>query len=154
MEFAIYTDGAARGNPGDSASGYYIFVNDRLIAKRIFYNGIKTNNNAEYIAVISALKKIAEEYGYSNGIKLFSDSELVVNQLKKNYKVKDEKLKEYNKEAMGLISKFDRCDFASVPRTNRYISMVDKDLNKLLDNINKEGRANSIRKKGHQKDLF
>ena len=136
MKFVIYTDGAARGNPGESASGYYIFdQNKKHTIKRSFYNGIKTNNNAEYIAVISALKKVGEEFGYSNEITIFSDSELVVNQLNKKYKVRDEKLKELNKEAFGIIKKFEKCEFKSVPRENRYITMVDRDLNRLLDRI-------------------
>ena len=58
MGIEIYTDGAARGNPGASASGYVIYdPSGRQLAKNTIYNGIKTNNQAEYIAIIAALKE-------------------------------------------------------------------------------------------------
>ncbi|MDE1825565.1 MAG: ribonuclease HI family protein [Candidatus Micrarchaeota archaeon] len=134
MRFHIYTDGAARGNPGESASGYVIFDRrKRLVARRFFYNGIATNNVAEYLAIVAALKKVSEEIGESEAI-VVSDSELVVNQLKGNYKVKDSKLKPLYNQAIVLAKSLKKCEFANEPRENMYISMVDKALNELLDN--------------------
>jgi ribonuclease HI len=136
MRIVIYTDGAARGNPGRSASGYFIFDADhRLLFKEALYDGIKTNNFAEYYAVISALEKVAELYGYDNEIELFSDSKLVVNQLNGLYKTKTDHIKALNSQAMTLSKRFKRCAFSNVPRENEYISMVDKALNNLLDRI-------------------
>ena len=55
--YTIYTDGAARGNPGESASGFSIFdASGKEVASSSFYNGIKTNNFAEYTAIIRALE--------------------------------------------------------------------------------------------------
>ncbi len=155
MKFYVYTDGAARGNPGRSASGYRI-LNDRhkLLIRRTFYNGIKTNNAAEYIAIIAALKVVLEEYGSRSEVELFSDSELVVNQLNKNYKVKNGKLKELNKKASLLIEKFEKCSLKNVPRENRYVGAVDGELNELLDKIKRSKRSNILKKSLEQKKLF
>lgn len=151
MKFEIYTDGASRSNPGPSASGFVIFENKRIVAQSFFYNGKKTNNIAEYLAIIAALKKVANEYGAKSEIKLFSDSELVVNQLQGNYKVKDEKLKVLYKEAKSIIAKFSRCEFSNVPRENKHISMVDHELNLLLDK--KEAGEVEDSRQGTQKRL-
>ena len=103
MKFYVYTDGAARGNPGGVLPGLVVLdVKRRVVLKKSFYNGIKTNNVAEYLAIIAALKILIEQYGSGDQIELFSDSELVVNQLNHNYKVKDKRLKELNKEATGI----------------------------------------------------
>ena len=89
MEITIYTDGAARGNPGLSASGYMIMKENKAEIKTVFSNGAKTNNYAEYAAVIAALKKVVSVYGNEIEITLYSDSQLVVNQLNNKFKVKD-----------------------------------------------------------------
>ena len=59
-EFVIFTDGAARGNPGPSASGYMIFENGKKVAEEFVFNGSKTNNYAEYNAIIMALERCKE----------------------------------------------------------------------------------------------
>ena len=130
----IYTDGASRNNPGKSASGYLILdEKGKVVWKDSFYNGIKTNNQAEYIAVIAALEKAL---GLSEReAKLFSDSELIINQLKGRYRVKEAGLKGLHGKAKGLAARFDKLAVESVPRENRYISMVDKELNMLLDGL-------------------
>ncbi|MDE1855840.1 MAG: ribonuclease HI family protein [Candidatus Micrarchaeota archaeon] len=156
MKLFIYTDGAARGNPGPSASGYLILDKDKkTVAKFSFYNGERTNNSAEYLAIIAALKKAHGEYGNGAEIELYSDSELVVNQLNMNYKVRERKLKVLYEEASGLAKKFAACVFINVPRENVQISAVDRELNKLLDSIKKdENDIAMIRKAGRQEGLF
>lgn len=154
MKFYVYTDGAARGNPGKSASGFRVLDSKRrLVLKKSFYNGIKTNNVAEYLAIIAALKIVIAEYGSVSSVELFSDSELVVNQLNHRYKVKDKTLKELNVEAGGLAEKLNVCVFRNVPRENEQVSKVDGALNELLDNI-KKNKKSSIVSKGPQKKLF
>ena len=139
MHFYIYTDGAARGNPGESASGYMIFdASKKVVVKKSFYTGKQTNNVAEYLAIIAALKKVAEEYGPLSEIELFSDSTLVVNQLRGEYKINVPRLRELCKEALGVAKKFKSCKFANLPRETREISMVDGELNRLLDNYKKD----------------
>ena len=133
----IYTDGASRVNPGKSASGYLIIENDKEISN-FFYNGIKTNNEAEYIAVISALKYLLNEKKEGSPITLYSDSEVIIKQLKGSYKVKEPKLIKLHKEALNYLKNFSSYTLINVPRENKYISLVDKNLNKLLDEVEKE----------------
>ncbi len=132
----VYTDGASRSNPGKSASGYEIFDSShKLLAKKSVYNGVKTNNQAEYIAVIEALGKVGKEYGYANDVDLYSDSELMIRQLRGVYKVKERNLKVLNAKARELIGKFKSVKLNNVPRENGHISSVDASLNELLDTV-------------------
>lgn len=136
MLVKIYTDGAARGNPGKSASGYSLSdAHGKLIYKNTEYNGIATNNVAEYNAVVNALRKVIDRLGSDNDVELFSDSKLIVNQINGNYRVKDSKLKELNSEVMVLLSKFRSYSVKDVPRENPGIAAVDRELNLFLDRI-------------------
>jgi ribonuclease HI len=139
MKINIYTDGAARGNPGPSASGY-IITNEKnsILFKENNYNGKKTNNAAEYIAIINALKGAGSKLGYDNEIKLYSDSRVVINQLNNTYKIKSESLRKFYIEATIESKKFKKCTFINVPRENKNVSIVDKGLNILLDKIEME----------------
>ncbi len=134
MLLNIYTDGASRNNPGKSASGYELLDSDRnTLMQKSFYNGIKTNNEAEYLAIIAALMAASETYGYDAEIDLYSDSRLVISQLNGVFKVKSHELKKLHKDAMELVGKFRACRLHNVPRENEYITRVDAELNRLLD---------------------
>ncbi len=138
MELVIYTDGASRKNPGESASGYEIFNKDgTIIAKKSMYNGIKTNNEAEYIAVIEALRVAKEKFGADCEITLYSDSQLIVNQMNGKFKVREPGLKKLHALAREIASRFKRIAFVSVPRENEHITDVDAGLNELLDSMGK-----------------
>ncbi|MFP3278799.1 MAG: ribonuclease HI family protein [Candidatus Micrarchaeota archaeon] len=148
MDIYIYTDGASRGNPGKSASGYLILdSSNKPLLKEVFYNGRKTNNFAEYMAIIAALEKVAKLYGYENNVTLTSDSEVAVKQINGLYKVKEKHLKELNKRVIELARKFKSCKFQNAKRENRYIAMVDRELNRFLD----EMEDNIIKNKGNDK---
>jgi len=148
MDIYIYTDGASRGNPGKSASGYLILdSSNKPLLKEVFYNGRKTNNFAEYMAIIAALEKVAKLYGYENNITLTSDSEVAVKQINGLYKVREKHLKELNKRVIELAMKFKSCKFQNAKRENRYIAMVDRELNRFLD----EMEDNIIKNKGNNK---
>lgn len=132
----IYTDGAARGNPGPSASGYMIYDNKGVIRKHFVYNGEATNNYAEYNAIILALEWCMDNLDISRtGIKLYSDSELVIRQVNGSYKVRSRKLMGMNRAIKALMPKFKELTFRNTRRENRYISMVDRQLNILLDKM-------------------
>ena len=136
MDLYIYTDGASRGNPGKSASGYIILdSSNKPLLKEVFYNGRKTNNFAEYMAIIAALEKVAKLYGYENNVTLTSDSEVAVKQINGLYKVKEKHLKELNKRVIELASKFKSCKFQNAKRENKFIAMVDRELNRFLDKM-------------------
>ena len=91
-KFIVFTDGGARGNPGPAALGYVI-KNERgeTLKEHGEYIGEKTNNEAEYRAPIFALKKIKALWGKEKAkkteVQIFSDSQLVVRQLNRKYKV-------------------------------------------------------------------
>jgi ribonuclease HI len=111
----IYTDGASRGNPGEAGAGVIIYDRQGTIVKKIKASlGTTTNNVAEYMALIIALKEAVRLK--ADALQLFSDSELMVRQLKGIYKVKDRKMQALAAEARKLLSNFIRYDIVSVPR--------------------------------------
>src|SRR5579863_7102018 len=121
----IYTDGAARGNPGPSASGFVVVGDGKILASSCVYNGKKTNNYAEYTAIIMALEwcltNLEPEY---MSVRVISDSELVVRQIIGEYKVKSRPLGELNDKVIGLVGRFRSVEFENKPREDRYISKV------------------------------
>lgn len=92
MEYVIYTDGGARGNPGPAACGFVVFkegLKPALVKKGV-YLGTLTNNQAEYWGVLHALQWFCphkQELG-ATSLEFRLDSELLVNQLRGTYKVK------------------------------------------------------------------
>ena len=89
----IYIDGAARGNPGPAGIGIVIAdENNNVIREYKEYLGKMTNNAAEYNALLKALQ-ISSQLG-GDKLSIFCDSELVVNQIRGEYRIKNEKLKE------------------------------------------------------------
>jgi len=101
-----HTDGGARGNPGPA--GYGVVIHDssgQKVAGLSQYLGRQTNNFAEYQALIAALE-YAIEHG-PKALKVISDSELLVRQIKGIYKVKEPTLRDLHARASQLISKLD-----------------------------------------------
>ncbi|MCL4383209.1 MAG: ribonuclease HI family protein [Candidatus Marsarchaeota archaeon] len=133
--FEVYTDGAARGNPGQSASGFSIYKNDILIKKFLKFNNIKTNNYAEYNAIILALVWCSKNLRQEDTIKFYSDSELVVNQINQRFKIKAKHLIKLFNRVNELKKHFENISFIHVNRANQKISLVDKSLNQFLDRI-------------------
>jgi len=91
MTLTIYTDGGSLNNPGQAASAFVFYIDNKLIFKHSEKIGVASNNFAEYTALVKALgktKEILNEYSLNN-IQVFSDSQLMVNQLNGLYKVKD-----------------------------------------------------------------
>lgn len=128
----IYCDGGARGNPGPAACAFVVYDDTK---KHIFtggkYLGETTNNQAEYSAVIEALKWVTTQ----SSITFFLDSELVVKQLKGEYKVKDENLKIKKEEIDKLIvnCRLKIKNFIHIPRERN--SVADKKVNQILDTL-------------------
>ena len=88
----IYCDGGARGNPGPAGIGIVIVEVNGRENKLSKFIGEKTNNQAEYEAVLFALETVMVEYGETTKIDFFLDSELVVKQMNSEYKIKNERL--------------------------------------------------------------
>ncbi len=136
----IYTDGAARGNPGHSASGFMVYGKDgKLLKKHAEYNGIKTNNFAEYRAVMLALEWCLKGLAFPPHatIALYSDSEVVVRQLNGTYKSKSKALQPLKSQVKELEKGFKSVTFNNVPREEEHIKLVDRSLNDLLDSLGK-----------------
>lgn len=129
-EARLYTDGGSRGNPGESACAYVICdLNDAIVEKAGFYLGMATNNQAEYLGLQRGLQR-ARELGI-NKVTLFSDSQLVVNQMNGIYKVKNQELAPLNQEVNELAAFFEKVTFVHVPRELNKDS--DKEVNRILD---------------------
>jgi ribonuclease HI len=131
----IYTDGAARGNPGESASGFIVIEDKRVLEEHVSYNGSKTNNYAEYMAIANALKWCVDNIdGHEDAdVVVTSDSELVIRQLNGRYAVKSDDMKMLNSKVGDLAAKFRSVKFRNVRRTNSYIVRVDRNINMFLD---------------------
>ncbi len=121
----ISADGGSRGNPGPAALGAVIepAAGSGLKSGRkeyAEYLGELTNNEAEYRALIFALKKAKQLYGKARvktmAVEVRMDSELVVKQLNAEYKIEDEKLQPLFLEAWNLKLDFGSVKFVSVPR--------------------------------------
>ena len=126
----LFTDGGSRGNPGNAATGFFIFdEHDTLVDYGGEFIGQNTNNNAEYNGLISGLK-LAKKRKIKN-ITCHLDSELVVKQLNGEYKVKHPDMQELFKQVHKLQVEFDTITFVHVRRElNKY---ADKMVNVILD---------------------
>jgi len=132
----IYSDGGARGNPGPSAIAFIVLnKNGKILEKHSRYVGIRTNNQAEYEALISALEFATEQN--AEEVICHIDSELVVKQLNEEYQVKDRKLRTLWLKVQGLKQNFKKISFISVPRTDIHVREVDRLLNQTLNHISR-----------------
>ncbi len=130
----IYTDGGARGNPGPAGIGIIFYdQKDHIIKKYSQTIGERTNNQAEYEAVIFALKK-AKKLKFKK-VECFSDSELIVNQLSHKYKIKDKDLQPLFIEAWNLMIDFEKISFHHIPREQN--KEADKLVNQVLNSQKK-----------------
>ena len=126
----IYTDGAARGNPGPAAIG--VVIKDETgnviatVSRRL---GTTTNNQAEYRAIVAALEK-ALTLG-ARHVVVKSDSELVVKQINGLYKIKNAALRPLYVEAVRLIGSLDSFSISYIPRSQN--AAADALANQALD---------------------
>ena len=110
-----HVDGGSRGNPGPAGYGAYITDGEgRRLAELSEFLGVQTNNFAEYSGLTAALE-YAVEHGFGT-VKVVSDSELLVKQMKGQYKVRSEALLSIYGEARALIRKLDRFEIRHVLR--------------------------------------
>ena len=126
----LFIDGAARGNPGPAGLGVVIKGEDRKTIKEFYkYLGVATNNIAEYNALVYGLQEAlmlgAEE------IILNLDSELVAQQLKGEFRVRDPKIKSLFDQAIHLINGFKRVDVVRINREKN--KEADKLANKAIN---------------------
>lgn len=116
MELNIYTDGASRGNPGKAGAGIAIFNKDTPFDTISKYLGKKTNNEAEYEALLLALLWIKEHKYENKKITIYADSQLMVKQLNGEYKVKAPTIIPLFRDAKETINKCKDIKFVWVRR--------------------------------------
>lgn len=99
----LFVDGASRNNPGPAGAGIYLAHKHQAVISQGFFLGVKTNNQAEYLALLIglmvALPKIGDEH-----LQIVSDSLLLVNQIKGIYRVKNPQLKLIHEQIMAILS--------------------------------------------------
>jgi len=126
----LFTDGGARGNPGPAAYGYVLESDDgHVLDARGEAIGIATNNVAEYSALVAGLLK-AVELGVDE-LEVISDSELLVKQMRGEYKVKSLGLRLLWEEASGLADRIRSIRYTSVRREHN--ELADRLVNEALD---------------------
>lgn len=141
-KITIKSDGGSRGNPGPAAIGFVVYLENKLIFSHGQKIGEGTNNTAEYKAIIEALKwlqKNIDSFGKNNKdnpiqIECLLDSKLVVNQLNRNYKIKQPHLQILANQAFTVIKDIGRqVDFKHVKR--EYNQEADLLLNQAFDEL-------------------
>jgi len=125
----LFTDGGARGNPGPAAIGGVLTIEGQTEKTFSEYIGETTNNQAEYRALLKGLGLALENQ--VTDLECFLDSELVVQQVKREYKVKDQELGKLFVKVWNLTHKFSSLKFTHVER--RFNKQADLLVNQALD---------------------
>ena len=133
MKAKLSTDGGSRGNPGPAAFAYVLEAEDgHVLAAHGETIGVATNNVAEYRGLVAGLAK-AVELGVDE-LEVVSDSELLVKQMRGEYKVKNAALRELVDEAESLEDKLGRVAYTAVRREHN--ELADHLVNEALDKGN------------------
>jgi ribonuclease HI len=126
----LSTDGGARGNPGPAALGYVLEADDgTVLSAHGEAIGVATNNVAEYRALLAGLA-CAVELGIDE-LEVVSDSELLVKQMRGEYRVKNTALRELSIEAARLAGQIGRVTYTAVRREHN--ELADRLVNEALD---------------------
>ena len=131
MSLVIYSDGGSRGNPGKSAYAIVVTQDGKVVHEHTEFLGINTNNYAEYRGLIAGITKALEMK--ADSVEFVMDSELVIKQMRGEYKVKSPNIMELHKDAMALSSLIPDVTFTHVKRENRFVSRADSLLNAEMD---------------------
>ena len=130
MEATLFADGGSRGNPGPAASAAILIAPEgELLEEIAAYLGVATNNVAEWTALLLGLEAASKRGIRRLQVRL--DSELVVKQLRGEYRVKHAGLQPLHRQAMKLLRAFESVDVAHVPRKENV--MADRLVNRVLD---------------------
>lgn len=127
----IYTDGGARGNPGPAAAGVLIIDGEKKTEVKAYLGNPVTNNWAEYEAVVIALGKAHELLLRDRDLDFKLDSQLVVEQLKGNWKIKEPELKKQAQKVRDLLAGFGTVTFTYILRAEN--KEADRLVNEALD---------------------
>jgi ribonuclease HI len=132
MRYIVHTDGAARGNPGPAAIGVVIEDQEgRTVYEASRALGVRTNNEAEYLALITALEYLKDVRPAEVEFRL--DSELVVKQIGGQYKVKEPRLQALHGQVIMLLNAVKKFKFRHVRREDN--ARADELANEALDAV-------------------
>jgi ribonuclease HI len=138
-EVIIFTDGGSKGNPGKAGAAFVIYI-DGKIKEYATYVGERTNNEAEYLAVILALEKLKQLLGKERSKKtkviINLDSELVGKQLRGEYKILEENLQKLFMKFWNLKFDFGEIEIKLIPREEN--ERADKLVKKIIFGENKK----------------
>jgi ribonuclease HI len=130
VKATLYTDGGARGNPGPAAYAFVLEAEDGTVLEAKGETiGLATNNVAEYSALVAGLERAAEAGVHE--LEVVSDSELLVKQMRGEYRVKNEALQELFLEASRLARKVGKVSYRAVRREDN--ELADSLVNEALD---------------------
>jgi ribonuclease HI len=126
----LFTDGGARGNPGPAAYGFVLEAEDgTVLAAEGEAIGVATNNVAEYSGLIAGLRRATELQVAE--LEVVSDSELLVKQMRGEYRVKNEALRGLSVEAGRLARQLQKVEYRHVKRAHN--ELADRLVNEALD---------------------
>jgi ribonuclease HI len=126
----LFTDGGARGNPGPAAYGFVLEAEDgTVLAAEGQAIGVATNNVAEYSGLVAGLRKALELHVPE--VEVVSDSELLVKQMRGEYRVKNEALRALFVEASTLARGLQSVEYRHVKRAHN--ELADRLVNEALD---------------------
>ena len=130
MRVKLFTDGGARGNPGPAAAAFVLQDGDGVVLDaRGDAIGVQTNNVAEYTALLNGLRRAAE-LGLTE-IEVVSDSELMVKQMRGEYRIKNAALRDLSIEATRLARAVGDVRYTAVRREHN--KLADQLVNDALD---------------------
>ncbi len=130
IAWKLFIDGASRKNPGQAGAGIYLSKDEDQIYKKGFYLGIKTNNQAEYMALLLGIFYAKKHIGKDDTLYVFSDSELLVKHMKGEYKIKSIELKKLFDLAFVLLDQI-KYSFCHILR--EYNGLADELANAGID---------------------
>lgn len=127
LNVKIHFDGASEGNPGPSGAGWTISVDEEVL-EGLEYLGVKTSNQAEYLAIIRALEEVVSQFNPENvNISILGDSQLVIRHLKGEYQVRSDRLLPLYEQTIELLEKFNEWSCTWVNRAeNRKADELSK----------------------------
>ncbi len=132
MKAKLFTDGGSRGNPGPAAYAFVLEADDgTVLDARGEAIGVATNNVAEYSALVAGLER-AVEAGVDE-LEVVSDSELLVKQMRGEYRVKNRALQDLVLDASRLARKVGRVKYTAVRREHN--ELADSLVNEALDRV-------------------
>lgn len=129
--WVVYTDGASRGNPGLAGAGAVLLSPEKKVTELKKFLGKQTNNFAEYQAMLLAFEELQRQK--AEHVILRADSELMIKQMRKEYRVKNENIKPLYEKAVRFLENFSSVIFEHIPREKN--KEADRLANEALDEV-------------------